>query len=61
MQDIYGEQYLLISKEDYNRMLNRIEELEKDNKDMHDWICAQASKVHESFGENLNAILNSKN
>ena len=57
MQDIYGEQYLLISKEDYSRMLDQIEKLEKENKEMHDWICEQADKIHESFATNINGIL----
>ena len=60
MRDIYGEDYLIISKEDYYRMLDQIEELENKNKEMHDWICEQADKIHESFGTNLNGLLNSK-
>lgn len=51
MQDIYGKEYLLISKKDYNKMLDRIKELEI-------YILDHADKPEESFGENLKAIFN---
>lgn len=48
MKDIYGEDYLIISREDYNRMLDRIEELEKIEKEYREYITDISQQCYES-------------
>lgn len=60
MKDIYGEDYLLISKYDYNKLQDHIEELEKDNQEMRNWICNQAKKIHDSVGDTIKILLSGK-
>lgn len=60
MRDIYGEDYLIISKYDYNKLHDRIKELERQNKEMHDWICNQAKKATDLVGETITIALKCK-
>lgn len=60
MKDIYGEDYLIISRYDFNKLQDRIVELERQNKEMHDWICTQAKKVHDSVGDTLKFVLRAR-
>ncbi|MCH5167917.1 MAG: hypothetical protein J1F35_08570 [Erysipelotrichales bacterium] len=48
MKDIYGEEYLIISREDYNRMLDRIEELEKIEKEYREYYNKISSEYMEA-------------
>lgn len=62
MKDIYGEDYLIISKYDYERMLDRIKELEKIEKEYREYITQLSQKCHESsmkmFADIVNFSLN---
>ena len=60
MKDIYGEDYLIISRYDYNKLHDRIKELERQNKEMHDWICNQAKKAHDLAGETIAIALKAR-
>lgn len=48
MKDIYGEDYLIISRYDYNRMLDRIEELEKIEKEYREYVTQLSQECYES-------------
>lgn len=48
MKDIYGEDYLIISRYDYERLLNRIEELEQSEKEYHDFVTEVATDCKET-------------
>ena len=53
MKDIYGEEYRLISERDYNKMWERIDELERDNKEMREWISNLAATSHKASEQML--------
>ena len=53
MKDIYGEDYLIISRYDLNKLHDRIKELEKQNKEMHNWICDQAKRSNDLISETV--------
>lgn len=58
MKDIFGEDYLIIRKSDYNRLLNRIEELEKVEKEYHDFVTNLSQEAHESSQKMFTDIIN---
>ena len=60
MKDIYGEDYLIISRHDYDRLHDRIRNLEKQNQKMHNWICNQAKKATDLVGETIAIALKCK-
>lgn len=53
MKDIYGEDYLLISRYDYESLLKRIDKLERDKKEMHTWICDLAQTSDRIVGNTI--------
>ena len=57
MRTIHGEEYLLISKDEYNKLLDRIDELEAKNKEMHDWICNLSAKSKSVIRETISVAL----
>lgn len=48
MKDIYGDDYLIISRYDYERLLDRIEELEKSEKEYRDFVTEIATSCKET-------------
>lgn len=53
MRDIYGEDYLLISRYDYESLLKRIDKLERDKKEMHTWICDLVQTSNRIVGNTI--------
>lgn len=47
MKDIYGEDYLIISRYDYDRMLDRIEELEKIEKEYREYVTQISQECYD--------------
>lgn len=64
MRDIYGEDYLLISKYDYNRLLDRIEELEKIEQEYREYVTNLASNCRQTsekmFADTIDFLLNNE-
>lgn len=58
MKDIYGEDYIIISKRDYNKLLDRIEELEKLERENRAWTIKVTETMHKATGDNIKFLLN---
>lgn len=53
MKDIYGEDYLIISRHDYDRMLDRIKKLEKIEKEYREYLDKIAFECIKSSNETM--------
>lgn len=59
MQDIYGDEYLMIKKSDYYKLLDEIDRLRKIEADDRKFLSEIVGKQTSAFTEVISGLLNS--